>query len=281
MPAGQIEDLIRSKLANCGRVVSDREIKAGIKNSIDFAWTPRGALRPAHPDAPPQPDLQKIERLVTTGLRVADLWHSSPDWFVEPQTEAIIDRLFPGNPLLCCGKSPAIFDTKPRKEWLGALNQQSLLVPSPMIARSGLTQDGKESAHSLSNTGPRRFIVVEFDFSEFGRDGHTPTIYQPMLLRLKQHGITVHDICSDLLLRLNRIVPMTLAVNSGGKSIHGWWFCAGHPEEKLKKFHDYARTLGADPATWRTSQFVRMPDGTRDNGKPQPVLYFDPATIPP
>ena len=32
-----------------------------------------------------------------------------------------------------------------------------------MTARSGLTQDGKQSAHALSITGPRRFLVVEFD----------------------------------------------------------------------------------------------------------------------
>ena len=30
-----------------------------------------------------------------------------------------------------------------------------------MTTRTGLTQDGKESEHTLSNTGDRRFLVVE------------------------------------------------------------------------------------------------------------------------
>ncbi len=36
-----------------------------------------------------------------------------------------------------------------------------------------------------------------------------------------------------------------------------------------------AVSLGADPATWTRSQFVRMPDGTRDNGKRQTVYFFN------
>jgi hypothetical protein len=38
----------------------------------------------------------------------------------------------------------------------------------------------------------------------------------------------------------------------------------------------YAVRLGADPHTWLRSQFVRMPEGTRENGKRQTVNYFDP-----
>jgi hypothetical protein len=48
--------------------------------------------------------------------------------------------------------------------------------------------------------------------------------------------------------------------------------------EDLKAFMDYAVSLGADKATWTRSQFVRMPDGTRDNGKRQTPYYFDPGT---
>ena len=32
-----------------------------------------------------------------------------------------------------------------------------------MTSRTGRTQDGKESEHSLENTGPRRFLVIEQD----------------------------------------------------------------------------------------------------------------------
>jgi hypothetical protein len=281
LPAGEIENLIRSRVSNCGRVVPDREIKDAVKRSIDFSWQPKGSAGSSSPvNAPSKPDLQKIERLVVDGWRTADLWHNSPYWFEEPACEYIIDRLFPGNPLLCCGRESFKFDTKPREEWRGTLTEQSFIVPSPMSNLTGLTQDGKESAHTLDNTGPRRFLVVEFDFSEYGRDGKKPTVFQPMLARLNKMGITVHDMCANLLLRLNEQAAMTLAVNSGGKSIHGWWYCENVPEDKLRSFHNYAITLGADPRLWLKSQFCRMPDGTRQNGKPQPVYYFNPDTLP-
>lgn len=295
MPPGQIENLLRAKLAHCGRHVPEREIKAAVQNAANFAWQPKNGSSaapcnysvaqepaPPPPPPPPKPDLEKIERLVKLRVGLADLWEASPIRFEDDDshTEDLIDQLFPDDPLLCVGKSAAVFNTLPRELWRGSLAEQSFLVPSPMTAMTGLTKDGKESAHALSNTGPRRFLVVEFDFSEYGRDGVTPTVYQPMLLRLKKDGLTVQDLCANLLLRLNRAVPMTMAVHSGGKSIHGWWYCANQPEVEVKQFHDYARTLGADPATWRPSQFVRMPDGVRDNGKPQTVFYFNPATIP-
>ena len=57
-------------------------------------------------------------------------------------TEEIIDRLFPGNPLLCCGKSNDVFDTMPREDWLGKMSDLALIVPSPMSAVTGLTQKG-------------------------------------------------------------------------------------------------------------------------------------------
>lgn len=281
MPAGQIENLLRTRLSNCGRKVPDREIKEAIKHSIDAAWTPKGSAGavPVSAVATPNPDL--IERLVVDGYRIADLWHNSPVWFESPQTEAIIDRMFPGNPLLCCGKSTFEFDTRTREEWRGQLSGMSFIVPSPMTAREGLTQNGKMSAHALSNTGPRRFLIVEYDFSEYAKDGTTPTQWKPMLQRLAKMGVTIQDMCANLLLRLNKVKPMTLAVCSGGKSIHGWWYCAGAGDEALKTFHNFAVTRGADPATFRPSQFVRMPDGRRDNGKEQSVLYFDPSTLPP
>lgn len=45
-------------------------------------------------------------------------------------------------------------------------------------------------------------------------------------------------------------------------------------------FMRYAISIGADPATWTRSQFVRMPDGTRDNGKLQRVHFFNPEVLP-
>lgn len=282
MPAMQIEQLIRVRLSKCGRTVTTREIRSGIKDSLAYAWTPHSdhdnAVR--HPP-PAAPNLVLIEHLVSHDYKLPDLWNESDHWFDNTATETIIDQMFPGNPLLCCGASATVFSTKTREEWRGKLATMSFIVSSPMTAVTGLTKEGKVSAHTLANTGPRRFLVIEYDFSEFGPDGKTPTIYQPMLRRLSKLNISILDMCANLLLRLNRIRPMTLAVFSGGKSIHGWFPCAGLDESKVKVFHDFAIVRGADPATYRKSQFVRMPDGHRENGKQQSVFFFNPKTIPP
>ena len=73
--------------------------------------------------------------------------------------------------------------------------------------------------------------------------------------------------------------PLALVVHSGGKSLHGWFYCHEQPEPALRKFMAYAVSLGADRATWTRSQFVRLPAGQRDTGARQSVFYFDPAAI--
>lgn len=148
-----------------------------------------------------------------------------------------------------------------------------------MSAAVGLTQNGKQSKHTLSNTASRRFLVVECDFSIYARDGKTETRFAPLIRKLVSQGVSVTDMCAAILLHLAGYAPMILAVHSGGKSLHGWFYCAGEPEPRLYKFMRYAVSLGADHATWTRSQFVRMPGGTRDNGTRQVVFYFNPTLL--
>jgi hypothetical protein len=84
---------------------------------------------------------------------------------------------------------------------------------------------------------------------------------------------------SAILLHLAEGAPLALAVHSGSKSIHGWFYCAGQSEERLRAFMRAAVAVGADRATWTRSQFVRMPGGTRDNGKRQTVYFFNPEVL--
>jgi hypothetical protein len=202
---------------------------------------------------PPWPSVNQEQRqaVLKEGYKLVDLWEESPIRFEDndSHTEYLIDALFSGDPLLCCGKSSMEFATRPREQWRGRLAQLQLIVPSPMTGKTGLTQDGKESEHTLSNTGDRRFLVVEFDAGE-----------------IDEHAALLH--------KLDETAPLAIAVHSGGKSLHGWFFCAGQTEERLRHFMRYAASLGADPATWTRSQFVRMPDGTRENGARQTVFWF-------
>jgi hypothetical protein len=210
-------------------------------------------MRPYKPAAKwPPVNAERREAIVKTGGGLVDLWERSPVRIEDNRqhTEQIIDKLFPGNPFLCCGKSIQEFETRPRESWRGELAHLQFIVPSPMTAPTGLTKEGKPSAHTLDNTGPRRFLVCEFDTGT--TDDH-----------------------ASLLIHLAIYAPLVCAVHSGGKSLHGWFYVQGQPEEKVKKFFEYAVSIGADPATWTRSQFVRMPDATRENGERQATYFLN------
>lgn len=244
--------------ARCGRHVPRREILAAAKDALECAWTQGGTAYGPKP-APTWPSVNQEQReaITANGGRLADLWEASPLRFEDsdPHTEEIVNAVFPGNPLLCCGKTNSNFDTKQREQWRGELAALALIVPSPMSTITGITKEGKVSKHTLDNTGPRRFLVVEFD--QGTADEH-----------------------AALLLHLAKYAPLVLAVHSGNKSLHGWFRCTGQDEDKHRKFMRYAVGLGADHATWTRSQFVRMPDGTRDNGTRQTVYFFNPSLLP-
>jgi hypothetical protein len=148
------------------------------------------------------------------------------------------------------------------------------MVPNPMTAPVGVAKTGKQSAHTLSNTGRRRFLIVEFDFdvNNCAKEAH-------LLERLTTEDRDVRDLSAALLLHLAEKAPLVLAVHSGGKSLHGWFYCADVQEERVLRFFHYAVSLGADHANWNPSQFARMPDGVRENGKRQAVYFFNPAVL--
>jgi len=220
-------------------------------------------------------DFELIDAVAHTGNGVVDLWEASPVRLGsnEANTGEVIDLLFPGNPLLCCGWNRHRFETRPRTQWYKLQNLQ-FIVPSPMTARLGFTQQHKISGHALSNTGPRRFLIVEFDF-----EASNSAEEARLLERLATEGRDVRDLCAALLLHLAEKAPLSLAVHSGQKSLHGWFYCAGVPEEQLWGFFQYAVLLGADRANWTRSQFARMPDGLRENGRRQTVYFFNPEIV--
>ncbi len=251
LPAGEIVALLENRVQSCGRAVSRKEIEDAVKNALACAWQPRGNTAPGQSVAKwPGVNQEQREAIVRDGGGLADLWELSKPRLDDnaAHTEAIIDRLFPGNPLLCCGKSNSVFNTKPREDWRGEMSGLALIVPSPMSAIEGVTKEGKPSRHTLSNTGNRRFLICEFDTG-------TPDEHAALLMHVAEYA------------------PLVCAVHSGGKSLHGWFYVHGQPNAKVEKFFRYAVSLGADRATWTRSQFVRMPDGTRDNGKRQTVFY--------
>jgi hypothetical protein len=223
----------------------------------------------------PQPDLTTIEQIVLSGPRLCDLWELSVVRFEDNKSHAeeIIDVLLPGNPLLCVGKSNYEFATRRREIWRGRLASLSLLVPAPMLAIKGQTQDGSESEHSKDATAKRVYQVVEFDFSERDKNGND-TIWRPLIRKWRKDDIEIVDACAALISHLRKNLPtLVCVVFSGGKSLHSWFRVFELTPDARRKFMREAVRLGADRATFTRSQFVRIPDGLRDNGRRQ-ICYF-------
>jgi hypothetical protein len=238
------------------------EIEDAVGNSARYAWkgpegtpaddpgTPRRLTRAEGTGSNPE---LRAKVLAEHPFSLAGLMESSPERF-DPggprQTDHVIDILFPGDPLLCVGLNPRSVATRHRSVWPpGYLERLALIVPNPMKSTWGITQGGRESQRCLTNVGPRKFLVVEHD-----------------------RGSEDEQAC--VLQHLGGLLKLVLVVHSGGKSLHGWFYAEG---EEIGGFMDYACRLGADGSMRSAIQLARMPDGTRENGQRQRVIYFDPV----
>ena len=151
---------------------------------------------------------------------------------------------------ICVGRSQSVFTTKRFIHW-NNLRQHQFVVPTWMTAQTGLTQDGRQSCHAGSNTGERKFMVVDLD--DPPKEQHTTILWHLATLR-----------------------EPVLILHTGGKGFHGW-FPVG---EDYEDFWHYAFRLGADPRVERNkSIFVRLPNGLRDNGQRQEVIFLNPNLL--
>ena len=229
----------------------------------------------------PKTDWGAVEAIAKSGHAIADLSAASPGSISQTARE-VVGMLWHDDPLLCLAKShPVDAVTRRRSEWLEhSIDRFGLIVPSPMTAREGKRQDGSPSKRCLDNTGPRSFLVVEFDFK--ADPGRADTPPSSILADMAAEGTPRHapDLCAAILLHmLAQRAPLVLAVHSGGKSIHGWFPTHGANDEVLRPFFRRCVSLGADPATWTRCQLVRLPGGTRADGTRQQVLYINPARV--
>jgi hypothetical protein len=227
----------------------------------------------------PQPVFDRISQIVAQGPLLYELWEQSPVRFPDeiPHSEEIVDAIFPLNPWLCCGWTQWDFETRRRVEWQGQLSELSFIVPSPMLCKADRTDQGRLSQHTLAATAAPVYQVVEFDFAEFEPDGQTPTIWAPHIRSWRESGHSILDACAALIWRLAKFLPLVLIVYSGGKSLHGWFNVWRLAEPQHRDFMEAAIRLGGDHHTFTRSQFVRLPDGRRENGRRQFTFFFNPA----
>jgi hypothetical protein len=270
----QIAEFLRRATAGCGREVSEREIQDAVRNS-----RPDVRDENATTERPwPERDDEMIQRIATSGPKLSDLMALSPLRLSDDKRHAdeVVDGLFPGDPLLCVGMSQSRFETRSRSRWRRELETCQFIVPSPMSKVWGLTKQGKRSMHTLENTGPRWYLVTEFDPTRW----HELTGEQQAQFGTEEsYYLARKDVQAAVLHHLRQYAPLALVVHSGGKSLHGWWPCRNRAEDHLRKFFSLAVKLGADPTSWTKCHFVRVPDGTRDDGARQRVLFFNPSAL--
>jgi hypothetical protein len=198
-----------------------------------------------------------------------------------PPLENLIDRLYPGNPLICSASQKQWWaHTFPRENLRGIEKEREWIVPSPMSKGTGVTKSGKTGSHRCrDNAGPRIYIIVDFDLSETVGLGES-------IAQWAEDGISIWDVQVVLITHLAttgnpRAWPF-MVVHTGGKSLHCWYQISSlFPESMALEFLSRAIPLGADKRAEQPEQLFRFPGGTRksDKGQPQTILFYDPAKL--
>jgi hypothetical protein len=257
------------------------EISEAVQKAYSTTVSGKSAGKPKWPDV----NLELVENIVSdaNGFTVEDLKRSSAFPDRQSHCAEVVETLLgcDDRTLICIGWAKDRFVTDDFANLKDQLPNAQFIVPSPMSARTWLKANGDSSAKGNANTGRRRNLVVEFDIKPVTDKGE-PTIWFPLVEKWEAASIAVKDAMAALIEHLRKQGPLMCVVDSGGKSLHAWFHCAGESEESgssLHKFFEYAVSLGADRATWTVSQFVRMPGGKRDNGNRQTVLYYDPNAV--
>jgi hypothetical protein len=276
----EARELLHEATRNCGRRVSADEINRALQKAYGTtSATPEQERPPRY-----SPDVNEIEQIVAERIgsrsKLAELEESSP--VPIPQTgDQAMRMLFRASSLLCVGVRPEYPLTRPI-EHLNNLERFQFVVPSPMSAQFTIDEDGREHERTNANTGPRRFIVCDFDIKPADRNGN-PSIYSELIKRWEAHQVTIQDGCAALIEYLAEHGPLVMVVFSGNVSLQAWFYCEGEDESShspFRAFFEDAVILGADPAGWTKSQFFRMPGGTRrDTRRGQTIHFFNPERI--
>jgi hypothetical protein len=262
------EQLISAAVQGCGREVPGHEIQPSVQN----AWNTKARI---YGPRWPKPNNSRIQSIALNGPNLTELARRSPEQIDISRTDWLIDQLFPGEAtLLCVGEGLSNAVTRRKVAFRGGFINYQFIVPNRMTGAIGTTQTGRKTQRCLNNTSEREFLVVE---SDPPRWEDLPPEEQRRFAAKEQYIGAKKDEAAAVLWKLAGLspaVPLVLVVDSGGKSLHGWFYVGGVTERTAKLFFAQAINLGADPATWTRCQFVRMPNGLRDNGNRQSVLYF-------
>jgi len=152
----------------------------------------------------------------------------------------VLSGLFLPGELVCAGPSSDKPSVRPLESWLADAERMQFIVLNPMRATYGTNKHGDISIRCQSNIKVRRYLVAEFDDPELDKEGQ-----------------------ARLITALSRLAPLDLVVDSGGKSLHGWFHVEELGAKDQVRFFSACCALGADRTRWDICGWLRMPGGWR------------------
>lgn len=168
-----------------------------------------------------------------------------------------LDILFPGAEWICLAKSDLSSAlTRRRDKWAFREYGYTYVVPSAMTGPQGTGLDGRITSRCLANTGPRQWLVIEFD---------TGTADEQAALHWYLDSMAAGAGWPRL----------KLAVHSGNKSLHGWYGPVTSEDEARDLFAFARLYCGCDLHTWPKCQLVRLPEGVSAKGVRQRVHFHN------
>ncbi len=241
------------------RSIPDREIEA----AVDFAYQHGGQGSGFGCQVNygrkaiewPEPNAEVIGRVLatvdpvfdgetSTGLRPAD----------------VLPLLFRPGELVCTGAESERAVVRPVEAAVADADTLQFICLNPMRGLMAMNHAGRPSARCQNNVMLRRYLVVEFDDASLGKRGQ-----------------------AQFVTALADAAPLVMAVDSGGKSVHAWFYVEGMARQDQARFFAVACLLGADATRWDICGWLRMPGGTRvkaDGTRArQRILYWDAGAL--
>jgi hypothetical protein len=252
-------DCSRFLRAVCDRLVTHRHIDdREIEGAIEFAYSTSVCVSGRKLSWPEQ-DTNAIRQLLArTDIPV--LFGADSESGIDSQT-ALAGLFLPAE-LVCVGEDVNKTSVKPTTAWVKYVSLHSLtyVCPNPLCERFTKRSDGSIQIRCQANVATRRWLIVEAD----------------------DLSITKHD-QAKILSALSLLLPLAMVVDSGGKSLHGWFHVEGREWKEIVGFFYRACALGADKTKFDKCGWVRLPGGTRrkDTGEhiPQRILYWNPEVM--
>lgn len=279
-PEQVIEDICGA-IPHGKRVVTHREVVDAVNRAAEdhkVIMLPSGEPYHRYSQTQPRPVIDgpaTLRKLVDQGRGVteADIWEASPiplKWPPEEDAIQVLAALYNDDNLVYIGENYAdgVIGENIRKcsEWIDHLSHEGKpaphIIPNPL---NGKLAPKKSDPTKMSYRGDNNVIVYRFctvEFDDISRED---------------------QLCFWASINL----PISILIDSGGKSIHGWLdvrMLADVPTSEAWDHHIksrlYARILepmGVDSACKNPSRLSRFPGHFRtEKGKRQRILYLSP-----